>query len=309
MRRRVDPWTLLLLTPVLWGATFPATKLALEDLPPFAFMAWSRTLGFLAILAAVPLLRRTRRPENGRSGWSVVGAGCVLGGCVFVAYVLQTEGIARTSATNAGFITGLYVVFTPILVSLFLRRRVPRAVWLAVLLSVVGLALLSVRELEDVRLHLGDALVLAGAVAWAAQVTAVDHFSPHYPAWLLSLSQMGATAAFQLVAVVPVGLRPATAASLDVWPLLLVTGVLGSGLAYTLQIIGQQSLNATRAVVVLASEAIFAAIFAAIWIGERLKPHQWLGAVVVLVAIVWSEMAARRPAPAPTPAAAPVDVG
>src|SRR5688572_13323657 len=159
--RRADPGLLLLLTPILWGATFPAAKLALDHLPPFAFMAWTRGLGFLAILAMIPLLRRGEEYRTVRAT-SVIGPGILLGAMIFVAYMLQTEGLARTTATNAGFITGLYVVFTPILASAVFRYRVPGAAWIAVGVSVIGLALLSVRDLGAVRLYLGELLVLAG---------------------------------------------------------------------------------------------------------------------------------------------------
>jgi drug/metabolite transporter (DMT)-like permease len=293
--RRVDPGVLLLLTPILWGATFPAAKLALDHLPPFAFMAWTRGLGFLAILAMIPLLRRGEELRTVRAT-SVMGPGILLGALIFVAYILQTEGLARTTATNAGFITGLYVVFTPILASAVFRHRVPRAAWIAVGVSVVGLALLSIRDLGTIRLYLGDLLVLAGAAAWAGHIVGVGHYSPRYPAWMLSLAQMGATAAFQLVATAGIGLHLSKATSLSVWPLLILTGVFGSGVAYTLQVMAQQTVSAARAVVLLAGESLFAALFAAVWIGERLSLHQWAGAVVVLTAMAYSELSARRPA-------------
>jgi drug/metabolite transporter (DMT)-like permease len=295
VKRRVDPGVLLLITPLLWGVTFPGAKLALDHLPPFAFMAWTRGLGFLSILVLIPLLRGASDEPTPRLR-TVIGPGLLLGALIFVAYLLQTEGLARTTATNAGFITGLYVVFTPILAAAAFRQHVPRAAWMAVAVSVVGLALLSVRDLGAIRVYLGDVLVLAGAVAWAGHIVGVGHFSPRFPAWLLSLAQMGATAALQLVAVVGVGLHAREAVSLPVWPLLILTGVLGSGVAYTLQVMAQQSVSPVRAVVMLAGESLFAALFAAIWIGERLSLHQWGGAILVLGAMAFSELAARRPA-------------
>ncbi|HXF57443.1 MAG TPA: DMT family transporter [Actinomycetota bacterium] len=305
MRRPTEPAVLLLPTPVLWGVTFPAAKLALEHLPPFAFMAWTRALGALSVLLLAPLLRRADLGGT-RPARAVLGPGLLLGTLIFAAYVLQTEGLNRTTATNAGFITGLYVVFTPVLAALLFRERVPRAAWAAVVVSVLGMGLLSVRDLGAVRLHSGDLLVLAGAVAWAGHVVAVGHYSPRFSPWALSLAQMTATAGLQLLAAAGTGLRPAEAASWPVWGYLVLTGALGSGVAYTLQVLGQQSLTATRAVVLLAGEALFAAFFAAVWLRERLALHQWAGAGLVLAAMAVSELSARRPAAAHLePASAP----
>ena len=112
--RKVDAGALLLLTPLIWGATFPASKIVFRRLPVIPFMAWSRLLGLAAILALLPLLRRAGE-EPRRAAREVIGPGFLLGGLMFVGYFLQTEGLARTTATNAGFITSLYVVLTPIL--------------------------------------------------------------------------------------------------------------------------------------------------------------------------------------------------
>jgi drug/metabolite transporter (DMT)-like permease len=294
VRRRIDAGTLLLLTPVVWGATFPATKIALRHIPVPPFMAWSRLLGFLAVLAMVPLIRRAGG-GHGRHLREVLGPGLILGGLMFVGYVFQTEGQARTTATNTGFITGLYVVFAPILAAVFLRHRVARSVWLAVLLSLAGLSLLSVRDLGDIRLYAGDLLVLAGAVVWAGHITAVGHFSPRFPAWMLSLAQMGAASLFHIALAAATGIHLREAASIDVWPLLLLNGILGSGVGFTIQVLAQQTVTPGRAVVLLAGEALFAAFFAALWIGERLSVHQWIGALLVLAAMGYSELSARRP--------------
>ncbi len=285
MRRRLDAGVVLLLTPVLWGATFPAGKLALRHIPAFTFMAWTRTLGLVAILAMVPVLRRSQ-PGSPGTARRALWPSALLGALIFVAYVLQTEGLARTTATNAGFITGLYVVFVPMLAAVVSRQRIPAGAWAAVAVAVAGLALLSIRDLGEIRVHSGD---LAG------HVTGLGYFAPRFPAWTISLGQMAATAAFQLVAVAGTGLRLHEVTSSRVWPLLLVTGVLGSGVAYTLQVMGQQGVTAVRAVVLLAGESVFAAAFAAIWIGERLSLHQWAGATIVLAAMAFSELWARRP--------------
>jgi drug/metabolite transporter (DMT)-like permease len=283
----------LLLTPVLWGASFPGGKIALRHLPTLTFMAWSRVLGVAAIIVLLPVLRRAG-DEPRRSFRDVLGPGILLGALMFVGYTLQTEGLARTTATNAGFITGLYVVFTPVIAMAVFGHRARGSAWAAVVVSFAGLTLLSITDLGSFRLHAGDLLVLAGAAAWAGHIATVGHYSTRFAPWALSLAQMGVTALFQLVASLGVGLRVESAVSLDVWPLLVLTGVLGSGVAFTIQIVGQRDLTPARAVVLLAGETLFSALFAAIWLGERLAIHQWLGAVVVLAAMAYSELSARR---------------
>jgi drug/metabolite transporter (DMT)-like permease len=294
VRRRLDAATILLLTPILWGATFPATKLALRDLPVASFMAWSRGLGVLSILALLPLLR-SRDEGPTRAFRDVLAPGVILGALMFTGYVLQTEGQARTTATNAGFITGLYVVFAPILSAVLFRHRVTAAIWLAVAVSVGGLTLLSIQDLHEVRLHPGDLLVLAGSLGWAGHIVAIGHFSPRYPGWMLSVAQMAVATLFHLGLALADGFHVSAAAGLDVWPLLVVTGVIGSGVAFTIQVVAQRTVTPGRAVILLAGESLFAAFFASVWIGERLAAHQWVGAMLVLAAMVFSELAARRP--------------
>ena len=295
MPRRSRPrevgW-LLFLTPVLWGATFPGAKLGIDLIGVYPFMAWTRLIGFLTILIAIPMV--ARHDVSWAAAKRVLLPGSLLGGLIFVAYILQTEGLARTTATNAGFITGLYVVFVPILALLLFRQPVGWWVWAAVALSVVGLMLLSVPSLGDIRLRFGDLLVLCSAVAWAAHVVAIGRFAGRHPSALLSLSQMGWAAALHMVTTVAVGagIRGGEAVT-EAWHLLIVTGVLGSGVAYTLQVFAQREMSAPRAVVILAGESVAAAAFAAVWIGERLLFHQWVGAGVVLGAMVLSELRAR----------------
>jgi drug/metabolite transporter (DMT)-like permease len=291
-RRGPDLGLLLFLTPLIWGITFPAGKLALEQLSVPAFMAWSRTLGFLILLISLPLFARAaaRWPDIRRA----IVPGILLGALLFLGYSLQTAGLVRTSATNAGFITGLYVVFTPVLALLVLRQPTGPAAWGAVGISVVGLALLSVESLGAPRLRFGDLLVLASALAWAGHVVAVGRFTGRFSSAGLALNQMAAASVFHLVGtfVLGAGLEVDQAAS--VWPMLFLTGILGSGVAFTIQVFAQQRLTPVRAAVILAGESVFAALFAAVWLGERLLAHQWIGAVLTMSAMVLSEVGARR---------------
>ena len=290
-RARVDRGLLLVLTPVLWGATFPAAKLALEDLSPLALMTWTRGLGLLTVLIALPWMLR-RRDVQDTSLLTLILPGLGLGALLFAGYTLQTFGLRFTTATNAGFITGLYVVLTPLLGALLFGEVAGRAVWVAVTLSVGGLALLSTPSLTDYSPREGDLLVLLGAAAWAGHVVTLGRLAPRYPTLLLAVAQLAGATLLHAAVTVPIGFQAAAAAS--VMPLLVVTGVLGTGIAYTLQIVAQRELSAARTAVILSGESVVAALLSIAWIGERLSAHQWLGAALILAAMVLSETGARR---------------
>lgn len=280
---------LLLLTPVIWGATFPAAKVALRHVTPWTFVAWSRGLGLLAI--AVVLL--VRRPP--RAAWTpgLVPAGALLGGLMTAGYVLQTVGINHTTATNAGFITVLYVVLAPAGAALIGRHAPDRVDVLCLTVALAGLALLSLR---GGGFRAGDLVVLASAAAFAAHIVAVDVLVDRYPAAPLALAQMAASAAITAAIALPAGPQAGGVASL--WWIFVLTGVLGSGIAFSVQVMAQQSLSPVRASILLGAEALVAALVAAIWLGERLSARQWIGAAAVLAAIALSELYPRG-APAP----------
>jgi drug/metabolite transporter (DMT)-like permease len=272
---------LLLLTPVIWGATFPAAKVALRDVSPWTFVAWSRGLGLVAVVAVLMIWRPPRQ------AWTrgLLPAGALLGCLMTAGYVLQTVGINHTSATNAGFITVLYVVLAPAGAALIGRHSPDRVDVACLALALVGLGLLSIR---DGRLRAGDLVVLAGAAAFAGHIVAVDVLVDRYAAGPLALAQMAASAALTAAIALPAGPQAGEVASL--WWIFVLTGVLGSGIAFSVQVLAQRSLSPVRASILLASEALVAALVAALWLGERLSTRAWVGAALVLAAIAISEL-------------------
>jgi len=276
---------LLLLTPLIWGGTFPAAKVALEHLSPWTFMAWSRGLGLAAL---VPILALWR-PRGDAWRPSVWAAGLGLGVLMNLGYALQTVGIAHTTATDAGFITVLYVVFAP-LGAAVLGRRLPSPVTaLCVAMSFAGLALLS---LHGAHLQAGDVLVLGSAVAFACHILLIDRLLERFDAIALATAQTAGSALVALAVAVPDGAHTGRVASL--WGIFLLTGVLGSGVAFAIQVVGQTTVSPARAAVMLAAEALVSALTAAVWLGERLSTRAWLGAALMLSAIAVSETHAWR---------------
>jgi len=270
MRRPRVAYAALAFAALLFGSTFVVVKQAVEDLPPLGFVGWRFVLGSAALLLfGLP---------RGRALWR---DGLIAGLLLFAGYATQTIGLAYTSASNSGLITGLYVVFTPLLAAA-VARRAPRLLAVAgAVLAFGGLALLT---LEDgFNLRRGDLLTVACAVSYAAHIV--------YLARVASRHRVIPFTAVQLAVVAVGGL--ATAAIFEgprlpptsVWPALLLTGLAVSAGAFFLQVWSQTVIGPSRTAIILALEPAFAAAVAAVVLDERLTAAGWVGAALILAGI------------------------
>jgi len=279
--RLIIPLLALLAVTAVWGVTFVQVKDAIALYPIFAFLA----VRFAIASATLALPGGRRLVGLGRRGVAI-GAG--LGVLLAAGYALQTAGLDRTTVSSTGFITGLYVVFTPILVTLLYGARLGAAVWLGVVLSTAGLALLS--GVEAGRLT-GDLLVLGGSAAYSLQIVLLERYAPRFEVLALTLVQMlAAFAGFTLVALALGQLE--TPRGWTVWGALLVTGVFASAVAYLVQTWAQQRTTATRTALVFAMEPVWAAVFGYWLAGDRLGAVGWAGAALIMAGIAVSEPAA-----------------
>ena len=277
------PLLALIAVTAVWGVTFVQVKDALDVYPLFAFLAVRHAIatGALAVAGGRRLL------TLGRSGFV---AGAVLGGLLGLGIGLQTAGLERTTVSSTGFITGLYVVLTPLFGVLLFRTTVGLEVWAGVALSVVGLALLSG---VDVGSPVGDLLVLASAAAQALQIVMVERFATRYDAIALTLVQMGACFAGFLVIALVLG-QLEVPHGRTVWGALIVTGVFASALAYLIQVWAQRRMSAARIAIVFSLETVFAGIFGYWLADDRLGWLGWGGCAVILAGIVLAEPTAAR---------------
>jgi drug/metabolite transporter (DMT)-like permease len=267
----------------LWGLTFVQIKNAVELYPLFAFLAIRFAI---ATATLAPFAHRRLRSLTRRGRL----AGAALGLLLAVGYALQTAGLERTTVSNAGFITGLYVVFTPLAAVALFRVRIPRVVWAGVALSTAGLALLSGVGGGD---PLGDLLVLLGSAAYSLQIALMERFAPRYDPLAFTFVEM--LAAFAGFAVVAIGLgQLEVPRGWVVWGALLVTGVFASALAFLVQTWAQRSLSATRTALAFAMEPVWAALFGFWLAGDRLGALAWAGATLIMAGIVVAEPAAAR---------------
>jgi drug/metabolite transporter (DMT)-like permease len=271
----------LIAVTAVWGVTFVQVKDAVALYPLFAFLAVRFAIATLTL--AVPGTRRVR--SLGRSG---LAAGALLGLLLASGYALQTAGLERTTVSGTGFITGMYVVLTPLIALAFFRSRIAAVTWAGVALSTAGLALLSGVHAGSA---VGDLLVLAGAAVYSVQIVLMERFAPRHDPVAFTLVEMAAACAgLGVVALVRGDL--AVPHGWTVWGALLVTGVFASALAFLVQTWAQRRTSATRTALAFTMEPVFAALFGITLAGDRLGPLGWTGCAAIMGGIVLAEPAA-----------------
>jgi drug/metabolite transporter (DMT)-like permease len=278
---RHGPLLALVGVTVIWGVTFVQVQDALELYPLFAFLAVRFAISTLVL---APFAWGSLRGLP-RSGYA---AGVGVGALLATAYGLQTAGLELTTVASTGFITGLYVVFTPILALALFGTPVPRVLWVGVALAVVGLLLLNGVPGGSA---IGNALVLGNAVFQAFQITAMERYAPRYDPRALTFLQMGTSfVGFTVIALVLGDLEVPRGAT--VWGALLVTGVFAGALGYLIATWVQARTTAARAALVFTLEAPFAALAGVLLADEILGLAGWLGCVIMMCGILVAEPAA-----------------
>jgi drug/metabolite transporter (DMT)-like permease len=266
----------------VWGVTFVQVKDAVALYPLFAFLAIRFAIASCTLApVGVPRLR-----SLGAAG---LGAGALAGALLGAGYLLQTAGLERTSVSSTGFITGMYVVLTPLLALVLFRVRAARSAWVGVLLATLGLALLSGGVHAGA--IAGDLLVLAGAAVYSLQIVLMERFAPRYDAIAFTLVEMLAAFAGLLVVAIASG-QLARPHGWTVWGALLVTGVFASALAFLAQTWAQRRATATQTALAFSLEPVWAAFFGLTLAGDRLEALSWLGCAVIMAGIVVAEPAA-----------------
>lgn len=280
MRTRLAGLALLGVTAV-WGSTFFLIKDLLDRVPAVDFLAARFAIAFVAMIVLAPRAIGRLSPQVRRRS---VYAGGIYG----LAQILQTVGLGHTDASISGFITGLYVVATPVLASLAFGQRVSRTVWTAVSLSTLGLAILSLRGFA---LGFGETITLMCAVLYAVHIVVLSRWSTARDAYAMATIQMGVIAAMCLVCAAPGGLTLPQRG--DDWLSIVYMAVVAGAAAMIAQTWAQSQLDASRAALLMTMEPVFAATFAIVLGGEDLGWRLLVGGVLVLAAMVLAESSGR----------------
>jgi drug/metabolite transporter (DMT)-like permease len=267
---------------ILWGSTFVIVKDAVERMPVMDFLAWRFAIAALVMAALRPRTVTALSPAARRQG-------VVLGAALAAGYVAQTYGLERTPATVSGFITGLFVVFTPLCSGLLLRERIDAASWAGVALATVGLALLSLHGLS---VGTGEAITLLCAVSFALHIVGLGQWSTARDAYGLAVVQLATVAVVSIVAAAPDSLAPPPDGG--VWGAILLTSLAATAFGFFGQTWAQAHLAPARAAVVMTMEPVFAGVFGVTVGTDRLGPRTVIGSVVVLAAMLLVELGPRK---------------
>ena len=271
LKMRLAPWALLSVS-AAWGMAFVVMKDAIERQSVNNFLFTRFSLAVIVMIALKPsVIRQFDRDLILRAG----SAGIFLG----LGYIFQTLGLARTGAAITGFVTGLYVVFTPLLAYFFLKERLTKLIWSCVFIATVGLGLLSIRGFS---VGIGEMLVLASAFFFAAHIIALGKWSSGRDVYAMTIVQLAMCALLSGLASIYEGYSAPP--DYGVWAVVVFTAVVCTAVAFVVQTWSQAHMTTTKVAVILTMEVVFAALFAIIFGGERLTLQATLGGLMVLTA-------------------------
>lgn len=287
---------MLLVASFFWGTTFVAQSLGAEYVGAGTYLALRTYIGIIFLLPFV--LYRDKKEVNNlglglqelqnkrsREKQAFIKGGMLAGLFIFLASFAQQYGIAYTSVAKAGFLTTLYVVFVPI-ISLFFGRRFDNKLWISIVLSVLGMYLLCMKG--SFYLEIGDALMILSALGFSIQILAVSRYSKRIDPVKLTLAQFIIEAILATIVMFVIE-KPDLSSIYSALPAILYAGIFSSGIAYTLQALGQKNLNPAIASIAMCLESVFGTLSGWIVLGQQLSLREAAGCILMFAAIVLTQ--------------------
>ena len=299
----------LFLTAMIWGAAFVAQSVSMDYIGPFTFICLRSVIGGLFLIPVIIVLDGIRKKsqnesadvvnsenilhieteEKQRLSWKnkqLIEGGIVCGIFLFFANCFQQTGIQYTTVGKAGFITTFYIIIVP-LIGLFFKKYCGILTWIGVVIALAGLYFLCITQ--KLTIQRGDALILCCSVLYAGQILAIDHYNPFVDGVKMSCIQfltggiLGAV--FMLLFE-----NPSIAMILSAAGPILYTGIMSTGVGYTLQIVGQKGLNPTVAALILCLESVFSALSGYLFLHQVLTTRELIGCALMFIAIVLAQL-------------------
>lgn len=289
---RLRGMLMLLTAAFIWGTTFVAQAVGMDEIGPFTYAASRFLLGFISLLIVWGAFHSqrefARRKGKYNSGWK---AGMLAGLIMFIASSMQQVALLYTTAGKTAFITCLYIIFVPMF-AVLLHRKIQAENWAGAILAIIGLFLLAVHG--DVMLSFGDGLVLISSFFWTAHILFIDHFAGEVDVIELSASQIGICMILStLMALI---FEDPTWPSIRQSSLaILYGGIMSAGVAFTLQIVGQKYAEPAHAAILMSFEAIFGALASWILLDEIMSGREIFGCVLMVAGMMVTQMGRRKP--------------
>ena len=281
---------ILMITALIWGSAFVAQSVGMEHVGPFTFITARYIIGGIFLIPCMILLNKinksnVKKYEKSDRKNLIVG-GILCGIALFVASSFQQIGIEYTTVGKSGFITALYIIIVPIL-GMFFKKKVQGRVWISVVIALIGLYLLSINE--SFKISNGDLLILMCAFCFSIHILIIDKYSPIVDGVKMSCIQFFVAG---ILGVIPMYIfeNPNIYNLLQAYSPILYAGVMSSGVAYTLQIIGQKYTSPVMATLIMSLESVFAALSGWIILGEVFSIKEFCGCVLVFVAIIFAQL-------------------
>jgi len=293
---RVRQTVLPLLAALIWGTAFVAQSVSADYVGAFTFNTARSVVAFLFLLVLCVLLRIKRHKSGeekktaGTSSRDLFLGGLCCGIALTVASFFQQKGLETTTSGKAGFITALYIVIVPIL-GIFLKKKVPKIIWISVMLAVAGLYCLCITE--DFRITTGDFYVLLCAFCFSGHILIIDHFGQKVDGIALSCVQFLVVSVFSAAGML-ISEAPAWEAVLACLGPILYVGIFSSGVAYTLQILAQKDSNPTVVSLLLSLESVFATLAGALILHDRMSGKEYFGCVLMLIAVILAQLPEKK---------------
>lgn len=281
----------LLIATVIWGSAFIAQSVGMDHIGPFTFLAVRNILAVPFLMLVVYLFDKQKsaywQSWKSKKMWL---SGLYCGIALFVAAGLQQLGLVYTAAGKAGFLTAMYIVLVPVL-GLFLKKKPPATVWFSVFLAVVGLYLLSCMGVTQI--NIGDVMLIGCAFAFAVQITLIDEMGGELDGLRLNCIQSLVCAVLSSILMFTVE-TPKVDSIVVCWLPLCYAAILSTGVAFSLQIIGQQHLPPAPASIIMSLESVFAVLCGWLILKETMTIWEGLGCVLVFAAVIISQIPTKQ---------------
>ena len=278
---------MLFLAAFIWGTAFVAQIAGMDRIGPFTFNM-ARSIVAVISLGAYLIFTKAKLPKDMSF---LLKGGLVCGFFIFVGTSLQQIGLQYTTAGKTGFITSFYILILPFLTMIFLKHKIDVLTWISIIIGFIGLYLLAIPNLSDFSMNKGDFIVFLGSFCWAGHILVIDYYSKKVNPVELSFLQFVVLSILSGICAFIFENETATLGNIFAsWKPVVYAGFFSSGVAYTLQMVGQKYTKPIVASLILSLEAVFAALAGYLLLDEVMSSREFLGSFIVFLAMIFSQI-------------------